>query len=184
MNTITSETTVIKLSRRKIVFMFIGSALLIIIGIWMILKHQEIKSPLNSTLAILLVGIASVLFFGFAAITAIRKMTTQSDGLVISAKGITDSSSGISAGFIPWEEIITITETSIANQIFINIMVKNPEEFIASQKSSFKRKAMMANHKSFGTSIAISANNLKITHENLKKILVEKLTEYNRIHNL
>lgn len=164
--------------------MLVGSLLFIIIGIWMILKHEDIKSPLNSTLAMLLVGIASILFFGFAAIMAIRKMTTQSDGLIISSKGITDNSSGISAGFIPWEEVITITETSIANQIFINIIVKNPEEFIASQKSSFKRTAMMANYKSFGTAIAISANSLETTHENLKKILVEKLTEYNRIHNL
>lgn len=184
MNTPTSETIIIKLSRKKIVLTILGSVLFVLIGIWMVAKHQEIKRPIDSPLFALTFGIIAILFFGFIAITAVRKLTTQSDGLIISSKGVTDNSSGISAGFIPWEDITTITETAVVNQNFVNIVLKNPEAFISSQKSAFKRKAMTANYRTSGSAVAISANSLDTTHGKLKKILVEKLTEYNRMNHI
>lgn len=180
-----SERIIIKLSRKKMVLALLGSFLFVILGIWMVVKHQEIDpSFLKFPLAILIVGILSILFFGFIAIIIIKKLSSQSDGLIISPEGITDNSSGISAGFIPWTEITAITETSYAGQASVVIVIKNPEEFIASQKSSFKRKVMSANYKSFGAAVSISANSLKTTHKNLKQILVEKLTEYNRMNTI
>ena len=184
MNTPTSETIIIKLSRKKIVLTILGAILFVLIGIWMVAKHQEIDRPIDSPLFVLIMGIIAILFFGFIAITAVRKLSTQSDGLIISSKGVTDNSSGISAGFIPWEDITAITETAVVNQNFVNIVLKDPEAFIASQKNSFKRKAMTANYKTSGSAVAISANSLDTTHENLKKILVEKLTEYNRMNHI
>ena len=181
----TSETITIKLSRKKMVLALLGSFLFVILGIWMVVKHNEIDSLfLKFPLAILIIGIISIVFFGFIAILILKKLSSQTDGLIISSKGITDNSSGISAGFIPWTEITAITETSYAGQASVIIVIKNPEEFIAAQKSSFKRKAMMANYKSFGGAVSISANSLETTHKNLKQVLVEKLTEYNRMNTI
>lgn len=167
------------------VLSLLGAFMFVIVGIWLVVKHKEMTSLfMKFPLAILIVGIISILFFGFLAIVIIKKLSTQSDGLIISSKGITDNSSGISAGFIPWTEITAITETSYAGQASVVIVMKNPEEFIASQKSSFKRKVMSANYKSFGAAVSISANSLVTTHKNLKKVLVEKLTEYNRMNTI
>ncbi|WP_277017047.1 STM3941 family protein [Flavobacterium lindanitolerans] len=180
-----SETIIIKLSRKKMILALLGSFLFVIMGIWMVVSHKEMNSIfLKFPLAVLILGILSILFFGFLAILIIKKLSSQTDGLIISSEGITDNSSAISAGFIPWTEITAITETSYAGQAFVIIVIKNPEEFIAAQKSSFKRKAMTANHKSFGGAVSISANSLQTTHKNLKKILVEKLTEYNRMNTI
>lgn len=161
-----------------------GAVLFVLLGFWLIAKRHEITRPIDSPLFISVIGVIAILFFGFIGIVAFRKITTQSDGLIISSKGITDNSSAISAGFIPWEDITAVTETAVANQNFVNIVLKDPEAFIASQKSAFKRKAMTANYRSFGSAVAISANSLKITHVNLKKVLVEKLTEYNRMNHI
>lgn len=184
MDTPSSETIIIKLSRKKMVLAILGAILFVLLGFWLIAKREEITRPINSPLFIMIIGIVAIVFFGFMGILAIRKITTQSVGFIISPKGVTDNSSAISAGFIPWEEITAITETSVANQTFVNIVLKDPEAFIASQKNTFTRKAMTANHKSFGSAVAISSNSLQTTHKNLKKILVEKLTEYNRMNTL
>lgn len=162
----------------------IVAAVFVLLGFLLAVKRNEIKNPIDSPLLNAAIGVIAILFFGFIGILALRKITTQSDGLTITSKGITDNSSGISAGFIPWEDITAITETSVVNQNFVNIVLKDPEAFIASQKSAFKRKAMTANYRSFGSAVAISANSLATTHANLKKILVEKLTEYNRMNHI
>ncbi len=165
------------------VLALLGSFLFVILGIWLVVKHQEIDSIfLKFPLTILIVGIISILFFGFLSIIAIKKLSSQTDKLIISAEGITNNSWDIGVQFIPWKQIKSITEASIANQNFVIIVMKNPEKFIASQKNKLIRKAMSMNYRFFGAVINLSANNLETTHKELKKILVQKLTEYNRMN--
>jgi hypothetical protein len=123
------------------------------------------------------VGCAGILFFGFLGLTILKILMKNGPGLIISEEGITDHSSGVSAGFIPWSDIIGVKEQVVANQRFINLVVKNPQEYIDRQGSAFKRKIMQKNHDIFGTGIGISSNTLKIDYRELKKILEERLLE-------
>jgi hypothetical protein len=114
----------------------------------------------------------------------LEKLIKNEPALIISADGITDNSSGVSAGFIPWSDIIAVKEAVIANQRFINLVVKNPQEYIDRQKSVFRRKIMQKNHDIFGTGIGISTNTLKISYSELKKILEERVSEMKRRQNI
>jgi hypothetical protein len=51
-----------------------------------------------------------------------------------------DNTSAVSAGLVPWTDVLEIRETKVANQTFINLVVKNPQEYINKQKNGIKRK--------------------------------------------
>lgn len=55
-----------------------------------------------------IVGLLSILFFGFCTLILFSMLMTRRPGIRIDEKGIFDNSSGSSYGFIPWEEISTI----------------------------------------------------------------------------
>ena len=52
--------------------------------------------------AILFIGI---IFFGYGSIYFLKRMKTKKEMLIVNSKGITDNTSAISLGFIPWENI-------------------------------------------------------------------------------
>lgn len=106
-------------------------------------------------------------------------MNDNSPGLIISDKGVVDNSGGISAGFVPWTDITAIKESRAFNQRFINLVVKNPQDYISRQKSFIKRKFLQSNYSSFGTVISISANGLKCNYEELKVSLENEFAEFN-----
>lgn len=170
------EPIIIQLGKTKmflsllIAFGFVG------IGVWLAFFE---KTPSFNTNPFLIgvLGWITIIFFGIASIIILRKSLLPSQGLYIDSKGILDSSSGISAGFIPWKSIASIEEIMVVNQKFIAIHLHDPEAFIASQTSNFTRKAMNVNHKRFGSAVSISANNLKIEHKELLQLLQKKLEQ-------
>jgi hypothetical protein len=169
----------IKLSKSKLILRLFGSIVFVILGILFVINPANFVSEIvRSTTFIFCAGLISITFFGFVGLLILRKLVDKSPGLIISDKGITDNSSGVNAGFIPWSDIIAIKETKVVNQKFINIVVKNPDEYIDRQKSSFKKKTMKANYKMFGTAIAISTNALKYDYADLKRLLETKFQEY------
>ena len=100
-----------------------------------------------------------------------RKMFDKTPGLIVNDKGIYDNASGISVGFIPWNDIVEIKETVVINQSFVNIVVKNPDKYIETQKNIFKRKLVQINYNFFGTVIAIPSVSINSEFNDLKRIL-------------
>jgi hypothetical protein len=174
-----SETVEIELSKSKLTLILLGSIIFVGLGIWFMINPEKLLTTIfRSTTMIFFAGLAGVLFFGFVGLFISKKLFDKSPGLVISNDGIVDNSSGVSAGFIPWSDIVEIKETKIVNQKFINLVVKNPQDYINRQSSAFKRWAMNKNYTSFGTAIGISANGLKYDYEDLKALLHKKFQEY------
>ena len=89
-----------------------------------------------------------------------------------------DNASAVSAGYIPWTDVLEIRETNVVNQTFINLIVKNPQDYIDRQKSAFKRKLMQINYNSYGTVIGISANGLKCEYHELKANLDKTFSDF------
>ena len=177
---INSECIEIKLSKVKLILMFLGSILFIIGGILFIRNPTEYESfIMKSPVIIFIAGCVSVLFFGVVGIFLFKKLGDKSPGLIISEEGITDNSSAVSAGFIPWTDVKAIKETKVVNQKFINIVVKNPHVYIDRQKSAFKKKAMRANYNIYGgTPIGISVNGLKSNYKDLKALLEKRMSDF------
>jgi len=175
-----SETIAIPLSKLKITVMLFGCLLFVIAGLSFVISPASFTSIIcRSPTMIFISGCMGIVFFGFLGFSIFKKVIDNTPGLIISRDGITDNSSGVPAGFIPWSDIKAVKETVVANQRFINLIVKNPQDYIDRQQSAFKRKIMQKNYDIFGTEIGISANALKINYRDLKQILEKRVSEVN-----
>lgn len=169
----------IKLSKLKMVAMLFGAIVFVVLGILFVQNPEKFRTSIFSNpQVIFIVGLSIIVFFGFIGLLLIKKLFDKSPGLIISDEGVLDNSSGVSAGLVPWADIIEIKEKIIANQKFINLVVKNPQDYIDRQKSAFKRKALQMNYNSYGTVIGISANSLKCNYTELKELLDKKFSDY------
>ena len=169
------EERVIELSKVKIILLTLGAVAFVLLGAWFLsLDTQTIKSQrkFNSPTLVYGVGIVSIAFFGLCGLIAVKKLFDNSPGLIINSEGILDNSSGVSAGIIPWGEIVGIGEYQVHKQKFISIQVKDPEKYV-NNGSALKRIANRADIKLCGTPINISANSLKISHDDLLQTIGE-----------
>ena len=176
-----TEQIEIQLSKSKLTLLFLGSIIFVGLGVWFVTHPPKENIPIFSNPTVLfIVGLAGILFFGLVGFFIFKKLFDKSPGLIISDEGVFDNSSGVSVGFVPWTDIVEIKETKVLNQTFINLVVKNPQDYIDRQKSVFKRKSIQINYKSYGTVIGISANGLKIKFKELKALLDERFADFNR----
>lgn len=104
-------------------------------------------------------------------------MPDNKPGLIIDQTGLTDNSSGVSAGRILWSDIADISVIEIHRQKLIMLQVTNPQDYIDKQKSEFKRKMMQMNYKVYGTPLSITSNGLHISFDELLSTLTDKLKE-------
>ena len=159
----------IELSKTKIILLIFGAITFVLIGLWFLtLDTQTIENSkrLNSPTLVYGIGITSIIFFGLCGILCVKKLFDTSPGLILNSQGLVDNSSGISAGLIPWHEITHIEQYEIHKQKIISIKIKDPEKHI-NRGNFLKRMANRANIKMYGTPINISANSLKISHNEL-----------------
>ncbi|MES1199699.1 MAG: STM3941 family protein, partial [Pseudomonadota bacterium] len=74
--------------------------------------------------------IAAALLGALGAIFITRKLFDKRPGLVLSAEGIVDNSSGVAAGLIPWSDIEAFNVAEIRGNKFIVVLVKDPEKYL------------------------------------------------------
>jgi hypothetical protein len=164
----------IQLSKTKLLLLLLGSLTFVALGLWLVIapptNHHYIR---YSPTTILIVGYASIIFFGLCALIAVRKLADNRPGLIIDALGLSDNSSGVSGGQIPWTDILNISVIEIQKQKIIMLEVNNPQDYIGRQTNGFKRKLMKINLNKFGSPLSISSNALKISFADLHKLLVD-----------
>lgn len=174
--TVSGQQIEIPLSKRKLTLMLFGALIFVVLGILFTTNPEKYTSSImKSTTIVFISGLVSVLFFGICFFFILRKIGDKSPGLVISDEGIFDNSSGVSGGEIKWEEIKDISVTRISGQKLIMLQLRNPQNYINKQTSSFKRKMMTINYRRYGTPVSISSNGLKISFAELLSTLKEKL---------
>jgi hypothetical protein len=166
----------IPLSKKKLILMLIGSIGFVAVGLWFVIQPPTISNSFfGNPTTILLSGIASILFFGLCAVFMARKISDSKPGLIVDKIGITDNSSGISAGQILWSDIENISVIEMHRQKLIMLHLINPQEYIDKQTSGFKRKMMQMNFNMYETPCIISSNALKINFDELLNILYSHL---------
>ncbi len=169
------EEKIIYLSKVKIIALILGSIIVVVLGAWFLsLDAQSIESSrrFNSPTLVYGIGIVSIVLFGLSGLFGIKKLFDKSPGLILNSEGILDNSSGLSAGLIPWSEVMDIGEYQVQKQKFISIHVQDPEKY-ANNGNALKRMANRANIKMCGTPINISANSLKIGYKELLDVIQE-----------
>ncbi len=166
----------IPLSKKKLISMLIGSISFVIAGLWFVINPPTIRHPFfGNPTVIFVIAIASILFFGACAVYIVRKLSDNKPGLIIDTAGLTDNSSGFFAGQILWNDIENISVIEIHRQQLIILQVKNPQDYIDKQTSSFKRKMMQMNFNIYGTPLSITSNSLQIKFDELLNILNDHL---------
>ena len=164
----------IQLSKIKLVLAIVGSLIFVGLGLWFVIsppgpQHFHRYSPTTMLVA----GYASIIFFGLCALILIRKLPDNRPGLIIDDEGITDNSSGISSGKVLWSDISNISLIEIRNQRLILLLVNNPYDYINRQTNKFEKKLMEINYNRYGTPLSLTSNGLKISFNDLHKLLVD-----------
>lgn len=172
----TNNNIEIPLSKKKITLILIGSIVFVVLGVWFIMEPDKFsRGPLRNPTVVTAVGIAAIVFFGFCALYALRKLPDNKPGLIIDESGLTDNSSAVSAGQILWTDINNLSVITIQKQKFILLHVKNPQDYIDRQTGAFKRKMMQLNFKLYGSPLTVNTNGLKITFDELHKLIAERI---------
>ena len=165
----------IALSKKKIFLMLLGALAFVAIGLWFVISPPTISNSFwGNPTKIAIAGYASIIFFGLCAFVLIKKLPDNKPGLIIDQTGLTDNSSGVSAGQIFWSDIENISVIEIHRQKLIMLQVTNPQDYIDKQTSSFKRKMMQLNYKMYGTPLSITSNGLKVSFDELLSTLTDK----------
>ncbi len=167
-----NEKIEIPLSKKKILLLFIGATIFVILGILFIIIPETFISTIfiNSEI-IIIVGIVSVLFFGLCAVFAGKKLFENKAGLTIDDNGITDNTNATSIGLIEWEDITGIEILQIMSTKILMLMTDRPEKYINKAKNGISKRAMKANHKMYGSPLSIISNTLKIKFKDLEILI-------------
>lgn len=180
-----NENIEIPLSKNKIILLFVGALIFVILGLWFAIDPENFKVSIfryRSVELIRIIGIISVAFFGVCSYFIFKKVFDKKSGLIIDKNGITNNSNATSIGLVKWTDIIGIRALEVVNQKFVMIDVSNPEHYIELKKNGIGKMAMKANYKKYGSPISITANSLKSDFNEVREI-IEKQYEKNALQH-
>lgn len=128
----------------------------------------------NSIVYFLLKVILAIgfLFFGYCSFYIIKRAISGKDILIVDEKGITDNSSALAFGFIPWTDIDDIYIDSDMGNQFIELVINN-EEYYLQKLSGIKKQAILTNKKMGHQVVCITLNSSGIS----PKALLPKIHE-------
>jgi hypothetical protein len=107
----------------------------ILFGIAFVISPETFSSVIvRSSTIIFLAGCIAIVFFGFVGFLLLKKLIDNTPGLIISENGITDNSSGVPAGFIPWSDIVALAIERIIFLLFYRSKLKLNEGQISSSR--------------------------------------------------
>lgn len=164
----------ILIDKSKVIRIILVSIFFIIIGFWFVLFFATIQTKF-SPMFVQILGIVSVIFFGFTLFYSILKYVDKKPGLVFINKGIVDNTNGTSVGLIEWNDITEIKVIEIWKTKAILLLTNKPEKYIEKASSSLS-KIMRANLKLYGTPLSITPQTLKIDFEELLEMILKEFS--------
>lgn len=171
----------IPLSRTKNILHLSGAAAFVLFGLFFILSPGSFVSPvLNSEELIIIIGLASTIFFGFCLYIIVIKFFDKSPGITLNESGIIDNLSAASVGLIEWEDIKEIKSIKIASSYMLMVMTYHPEKYIERAKNGLARTTMRLNYRMYGSPLFFSATALQIKHHELESLLKSEIEKRNR----
>ena len=165
----------IPLSKKKLFWILLGAIAFMGAGLLFIFNPEPFtRRLLGSTILVQLLGTVCLLLFGLFGWVAMQKLGSRKMGLQIDEKGIIDNSHANSVGLIPWEDIAGFDMAEVYGTKFILVKTIDPERYIQRAKNRLSKKAMAANYKMYGTPVSLVANSLRISPEELLKLVTSE----------
>lgn len=125
--------------------------------------------------------IFGVLFFGYCAYFLIKRSLAHQPILIVDKKGITDYSSAIAVGFIPWEDVMQIDIDGVLGNEFIEIKLKNEDKYIQSM-NKIQRIFMKVNLKMRHAAVCITLNSTGISPYEIYDDIQKRFQDYKSSH--
>lgn len=160
---------VVLLSKGKNLGLLLIGVVFVALGAWMIAMPDadiEAQRRFNSPWLIHGLGWAAVLFFGLCSLVAARNLFSSRPGLVLDREGLTDQSSGLAVGFIPWRDIAGFEPCILQGQKMLVVLLENPQAYVE-KGGPIRRHLYRMNLGLVGSPFAISANALKLDFDEL-----------------
>jgi hypothetical protein len=181
----------IPISKAKTVMMFIGSLLFVFMGVSFLGDPEKFQTTYRNynPFFISIVGVASIIFFGFAAIILFKRLFQKKAGLILDEEGIVYDTKSLINNKIYWKDIDQLSVYALFGQKFVIIKVTNPQEYIEKETSSVKRNLLAFNFKNYESPFNITASGLQISFDDLFSLLnselgKRKLTNIIKVHGI
>jgi hypothetical protein len=152
--------------RGKQALVLAGSLAFVAGSTWLVTFHS---------LRAVVAGWIGIVVFGLCAVLALRLMLRSGPAVVIDTRGITDRSSVIAAGFVPWQQVTGLSIWRYRGQRVVRVGVLDPLPVLAAA-GSLTRTAMRANIRLAGSPVMIAATVLPMTAEQL----IEEIAAFRR----
>lgn len=158
------EPIIVKQSTKGTLLFSFGALVLAVLSLFLILVDVRTfaNGPRvfqNGTVYVILkiVAVIGVVFFGYAFFYLIKRAKQGKAILVVDEKGVTDNSSSISFGFIPWGDIDEVRVDAVFGNNCIELLLNNENDYIA-KLSGLKKQAILANKKMGYPAVCITLN--------------------------
>ncbi len=163
-----SNRIVFELNRLQILPFVAGSLVFVVLSAWFLWMDPEAIRGTGGRYAdpveIYLMSAAGVLFFGAIFISAGIKLFGRKEGVIVDEQGITDNSSGVAAGFIPWADVKRLR----IHKGFLVVDLVNPAAY-AKRGWPPRRLAYRLNQYFYNSPVVISD---KVLNGSVRDILV------------
>ena len=174
----------IPFNKKKQKVLFIVNSVCALVGIWLIVIRPKSLNTVFDTPTEMYGGLGTwILFWGVCAYFIGTKLFDASPGLIVSNEGFTDNTTSISAGFVLWTDVLEIKESIIQGQKSINVIVKNPQDYIDRQTNALKKKTLQINYDKTGIIIRIYALGLKSNYQEVKDLFDERFNYFKSKNN-
>ncbi|MVP01059.1 hypothetical protein EDM21_16295 [Paenibacillus sp. N10] len=161
---------VIHSSSKKVFVLVIAALAFVVAGgflFWVGLTDEEESAVL------MVVGIISIVFFGLCLLYLVFQLFNKKPSLIVNDEGVTDNSSAISGGLIPWQDIEEIILYDYMGQRFIGLNLYDTEAYLARQKS-MTRMLMKANRGLVRATVNITQASLPYPLEEVYEVMMNK----------
>lgn len=161
----------VSFSKPKILKLLMHSSIFLILGVSLLALWYGVLMDQNNPFALkgVVLQVCSwlcILFFCFIGYFLVSEYNSAEPGLIIDDNGITDHTSELSAGQIPWSNIETVVCVSAGIRSYCSIFLKDPSEFMDKENFLVKLFKRM-NVKSTGPQVRMLTNKLDIEHADL-----------------
>lgn len=164
----TEQSLVVYPRRWKLAQMALGASALVLVGLFIVFFSEviEVRAGIIIIIVAYVVAYIGVPFFGVGLIYLLYRLVVRKPALVVSAEGIYDNASALSAGQLRWEEIELVCPYSFGSQRMLGITLKE-EQAVLARQNSLKRPLMRVNKHLAGYPINLPQNSLPMTVDEL-----------------
>ncbi len=169
----TSDETVIRLSKKKLALLILGSCAFVAVGAWMFsIDAAEIRLDnsfrlfANEPAVVHGFGVVLILLSGAFGLFCVKKIFDKRPGLVLNSSGVVDNASAFAAGFIPWSDVTGARVHEIQRRKMLVVLLRDTRKY-ADRGGALRRALNRANAGMVGSPVAIPSTALEIDFEKL-----------------